>query len=240
MKTEGYQGNTSEQLLSNYQDYYADGDSEWRRLSALDKANNIITLCKDIPHQSVLEIGAGEGSILKRLSGLNFGDQLFAVEISHSGVEAIKNKKIPRLEECELFDGYQLPYEDNRFDVAILSHVVEHVEHPRLLIYEAARVARNVFIEVPLEDTMMMAENFVFNKVGHINFYSPKSIRRLVQTCNLKVVGQITTNPSKEVYQFKKGFRGFVNFLIKNIVLKLAPGMATKIFTYHSALLCRK
>ena len=240
MKTEGYQGNTSEQLLSNYQDYYADGDSEWRRLSALDKANNIITLCKDIPHQSVLEIGAGEGSILKRLSGLNFGDQLFAVEISHSGVEAIKNKKIPRLEECKLFDGYQLPYEDNRFDVAILSHVVEHVEHPRLLIYEAARVARNVFIEVPLEDTMMMAENFVFNKVGHINFYSPKSIRRLVQTCNLKVVGQITTNPSKEVYQFKKGFRGFVNFLIKNIVLKLAPGMATKIFTYHSALLCRK
>lgn len=240
MKTEGYQGNTSEQLLSNYQDYYADGDSEWRRLSALDKANNIITLCKDIPHQSILEIGAGEGSILKRLSGLNFGDQLFAVEISHSGVEAIKNKKIPRLEECKLFDGYQLPYEDNRFDVAILSHVVEHVEHPRLLIYEAARVARNVFIEVPLEDTMMMAENFVFNKVGHINFYSPKSIRRLVQTCNLKVVGQITTNPSKEVYQFKKGFRGFVNFLIKDLSLKIVPGIATKIFTYHSALLCRK
>jgi len=240
MKTEGNQGNTSEQLLSNYQDYYADGDSEWRRLSALDKANNIIALCKDIPHQSILEIGAGEGSILKRLSGLNFGDQLFAVEISHSGVEAIKNKKIPRLEECKLFDGYQLPYEDNRFDVAILSHVVEHVEHPRLLIYEAARVARNVFIEVPLEDTMMMAENFVFNKVGHINFYSPKSIRRLVQTCNLKVVGQITTNPSKEVYQFKKGFRGFVNFLIKDLSLKIVPGIATKIFTYHSALLCRK
>ena len=32
----------SDRLLRNYQDYYADGDSEWRRLGALGKAENIV------------------------------------------------------------------------------------------------------------------------------------------------------------------------------------------------------
>src|SRR5580765_713243 len=140
----------SDHLKKNYEDYYEEGDSEWRRLGAIDKVDNIISLCGDLPHNSILEIGAGEGSILSRLSELNFGNQLYALEISPSGVETIKNKGISRLVECNVFDGYHLPYDDNKIDMAILSHVVEHVEHPRQLLYEASRVAKYVFVEVPL------------------------------------------------------------------------------------------
>ena len=86
----------SDQLRSNYEDYYEHEDSEWRRLGALDKASNIVSLCRDLPQRSVLGIGAGEGSILKRLSKLTFGDELYALEISPSGVKAIKRKAIPR------------------------------------------------------------------------------------------------------------------------------------------------
>jgi len=49
----------SERLAENYEDYYEDGDSEWRRLCAVEKADSIISLCRDLPHGSVLEIGAG-------------------------------------------------------------------------------------------------------------------------------------------------------------------------------------
>jgi len=156
----------SDHLRTNYQDYYEDGDSEWRRLGAIGKVNNIVSLCGDLPHSSILEIGAGEGSILKRLSELEFGEELYALEISPSGVETIKNKRISRLIECKVFDGYHVPYDSDRFDIAILSHVVEHVEHPRQLLYEASRVAKYVFIEVPLEDTVRLPRDFVFDKVG--------------------------------------------------------------------------
>ena len=156
-------------LSANYEDYYEDGDSEWRRLGAIGKVDNIVSLCRGLPHSSVLEIGAGEGSILNRLSGLDFGEELYALEISPSGVKTIKNKKISRLLECKVFDGYHVPYGDDRFDIAIVSHVVEHVEHPRQLLYEASRVAKYVFVEVPLEDTIRLPRDFVFDKVGHIN-----------------------------------------------------------------------
>jgi ubiquinone/menaquinone biosynthesis C-methylase UbiE len=228
----------SKHLQDNYKDYYENGDSEWRWLGAVDKAENIVSLCGAYPHESILEIGAGEGSILKRLSERGFGNEFYALEISSTGVETIKKKGIPRLLECALFDGYNIPYEDNKFDLAVLSHVIEHVEYPRKLLYEASRVAKFVFIEVPLEDTLRLSRDFHFDKVGHINFYSPKTIRRLIQTCNLEVLNQNVTNPSRAVYKYGKN--SLVHYLIKEYLLRVFPRAAVTIFTYHSALICKK
>jgi ubiquinone/menaquinone biosynthesis C-methylase UbiE len=226
----------SDFLIDNYQGYYDEGDSDWRRIGALGKADNVVSLCSRLPRKSIVEIGAGEGSILRRLSELSFGEQFYALEISPSGVETIKRKKIPRLVECKLFDGYQAPYEDDKFDIAIMSHVIEHVEHPRQLLYEASRVAKYVFVEVPMEDNYRLSKDFVFDRVGHINFYSPKTIRRLMQSSNLRVLGQITTNPSRESYTAMRGPKGLITYYIKQTLLVAAPALATKLFTYHGAL----
>jgi len=226
-------------LQNNYDNYYEEGDSEWRWLGALDKAENIKSLCKDLPIDSVIEIGAGEGSVLKRLSELKFAKEYYALEISPTGVETIRNKNIPDLKECSLFDGYRTPYENHKFDLAILSHVVEHVEYPRLLLYEAKRIAKYVFVEVPLEDTIKLPLDFHFAKTGHINFYSPRTFRALIQTCNLNIIDQKVTNQSKGVYTFQKGKKGLVNFYIKECLLKIFPRLATEIFTYHSSIICK-
>ena len=228
----------SRQLERNYADYYAEGDSEWRRLGALDKVDNIVNLCGALPHRRILEIGAGEGSILRRLSELRFGEELYALEISPSGVDTIYNKKIPSLVECRVFDGYHVPYEAGCFDVAVLSHVIEHVEHPRQLLYEASRVARYVFVEVPLEDTVRLRSDFVPDRVGHINFYSPKTIRRLLQSSNLRVLRQVTTTPSQATHRFHKGTRGLIDHCAKSVLIRALPRLATAVFVYHGALVC--
>lgn len=67
----------SAQLRENYESYYETEDSEWRWLGSLGKCENVVSLCGGLPHRSVLEIGAGEGSILKRLSQLNFAEWSF-------------------------------------------------------------------------------------------------------------------------------------------------------------------
>lgn len=230
----------SNRLNANYENYYEDGASEWRRLCAIGKVENIIALCSALPHNSILEIGAGEGSVLKRLSESNFGEELYALEISSSGVEMIKKKNISRLIECNIFDGYNIPYDNNRFDIALLSHVIEHVEHPRQLLYEAARVANYIFIEVPLEDTLRLPRDFIFDTVGHINFYAPRSIRRLIQTCNLCIIHQVITNPHRVTYTYKKGIKGLIAYYVKQALLKMSPNIATGLFTFHSALVCKK
>lgn len=223
----------------NYDQYYT-GESVWRSLGAVTKANNIVALCGAVPHERILEIGSGEGSVLERLSNLNFGTDLYSIEISESAVAVICGRNIPRLRGCKLFDGYRIPYESGCFDLAILSHVIEHVEYPRRLLYEASRVARHVFIEVPLEDTVRLKEDFVFDTVGHINFYSRKTIRRLVQTCDMQILSQVVTNLSLSTYKYQFGMWGMLKYVTKGFLLKACPSLACRLFTYHCALLCRR
>jgi ubiquinone/menaquinone biosynthesis C-methylase UbiE len=223
-------------VLTQYDGYY-DGQSEWRRLGAMDKAANVITLCRDIRVSSVLEIGAGDGAVLSRLSELGFGDELSAVEVSRSGLSIIQSRTIPRLVECRIFDGYRLPWTAGRFDLAILTHVLEHVEHPRQILHEAARVARYVFIEVPTEDISRKPGDYTPDTVGHINFFSPRTIRWLVQSCGLRVLRQMTTNPSKAVHACAGGRQGVIRHHIKGALLRWLPALATRHFCYHEALL---
>jgi len=186
-----------------------------------------------------LDIGAGEGSVLQRLADSGFGQRHFALDISASGVERIRNRKIPTLVECREFDGYTVPYPDATFDLAILSHVLEHVEHPRLLLNEAARVADRVFVEVPLEHHRGLPTDFVWDEVGHINFYTAKTIRLLVQSCGHEVLEQRETHPARRQYQFRHGRRGTVEYLIKEWALRTMPSVAQTLWTYHSSLLIR-
>jgi ubiquinone/menaquinone biosynthesis C-methylase UbiE len=235
----------SQYLVENYRNYYEEGnnpegDAYWRQIGAIPKVNNITALCSQYPHQSIIEVGAGEGSVLKELSTRRFADELYAIDISESGVKRIQEKQIESLKECNTYDGYTIPYADNQFDVAILTHVVEHLENPRALIYEASRVSKRLFVEVPLEHTIRLPKDFVFDRVGHINEYTPKTIRRLLQTCNLRVLEQIVTINSKAVHVHPEGKSSAINYEIKKYLLQFFPRIAVNIFTYNSALICEK
>lgn len=230
----------SAKLKNNYDGYYGDGPSDWRAVGAIDKVENIRALCGALPRARVLDIGSGDGALLNRLSCLQFSENLYAVEVSASAVETTKRRNIPYVQDCRLFDGYQLPYPDEYFSLSILSHVLEHVEHPRRLLCEAARVSQYLFIEVPLEDTVRLRKNYVFNGVGHINFYSWKTVRLLMQTCDLEVISQTITNPSQAVYKYVSATKGPLKHVIKEVFLRASTHVASRIFTYHCSMLCRK
>ena len=228
-------------LKANYEDFYQSRDvAEWRRLGAIDKTANILKLCRDVPHDTVLEIGAGNGAILENLSAKGFAKEFRALDVSSSGVDQIRSKNIPGLVEAATFDGYRTPYADDQFDLVILSHVVEHVEHPRLLLYEAARVGKRLFVEIPLEDNARLADEFVFDHVGHINVYSLKTMRRLLQSCRFRVLGETVANHSKAIYVFQKGRKGLFNYYVKQGLLRMAPRLAIALYVYHAAFLCVK
>jgi ubiquinone/menaquinone biosynthesis C-methylase UbiE len=227
------------QLQRNYDEYYGEDLSEWREMGAIDKVANIRCLCASITPTSVVDIGAGEGAVIQRLAGSGFGQRHFALDISASGVERIRSRKIPTLVECRQFDGYAVPYPDAAFDLAILSHVIEHVEHPRLLLNEAARVADYVFVEVPLEHNRGLAEDFVWDSVGHINFYTAQTIRLLVQSCGHEVLEQRETHSARRLYEYRMGKKGMLAYLLKEWTLRIMPATAQNLWTYHSSLLLR-
>jgi SAM-dependent methyltransferase len=219
--------------------YTYEGESGWCRLNALDKADNVVRLCGGVPHATILDVGAGEGSVLGRLAELGFGETHTAIEVSESGLEAIRGRHLPSLAECRRFDGECIPYADASFDLAVLSHVVEHVENPRKLLHEAKRVARHVFVEVPLEHNLRLPRDFEADELGHINAYTAATIRRLLQSSGLEVLSQIVTNRSLATYAFHGDRLARVKFGIKELALRALPSLATAVWTYHCALLCR-
>jgi SAM-dependent methyltransferase len=162
------------------------------------------------------------------------------LEISPSALDNAREKRLPHAN-FELFDGYAISFADRQFALAILSHVIEHVEHPRQLIYEALRVSKNVFIEVPLEGTLRLPSDFVFDPVGHINFYNVATIRSLVQSCGAQILAGRLSHGGRAAYVYQLGrAKGALAYLLKELGLRFVATLASQFCTYHYALVCRR
>jgi ubiquinone/menaquinone biosynthesis C-methylase UbiE len=190
-------------LKASYDNFYVGRNEQWRLLSAKYKAQNIRELCTNQQYQKVLEVGAGDGSILKYLDEFQFTPEIHALEISTSGVDQINNRKIETLKSVQVFDGYHIPFEDDEFDLVILSHVLEHVEFQRMLLREIKRVSKHFVIEVPIDYRYGVDKRMKhFLSYGHINMYTPSSLRFLLQTEGLEIVNDKISVIEPEVTKF--------------------------------------
>jgi ubiquinone/menaquinone biosynthesis C-methylase UbiE len=102
-----------------------------------------------------------------------------------------------------VFDGYHIPFDDNEFDLVILAHVLEHVEFERMLLREIKRVSKYVVIEVPCDYRFGVDKRMKhFLNYGHINMYTPSSVRFLVQSEGFEVLADKTSLIEPEVTKF--------------------------------------
>jgi ubiquinone/menaquinone biosynthesis C-methylase UbiE len=117
----------------------------------------------------------------------------------------LKAKNIPGLQSAQLFNGYQIPFADKSIDLVVLTHVLEHVEHERLLLREIYRVAKHIVIEVP-KDYRFGVEHKLkhFLNYGHINMYTPSSLKFLLGTEGFQVIISKELLYAPETYTFNK------------------------------------
>ncbi len=100
--------------------------------------------------RSLLEVGAGDGAFLRRLSSGAFRpEDVFATEFSDYGRRAIRDLGV----RCEAIDVRALPNEhDGRYDVLCLFQVLEHLDRPDAVFQRLAALARggaSLFVGVP-------------------------------------------------------------------------------------------
>lgn len=243
---------TSDNVKTAYNEFYKTHDEAWRMLGAKYKAQHIVDVCKGQSFKKVLEVGAGDGSILQKLSDSNFAPEYHAVEISDSGVAHIQSRNIENLVSVQEFDGYKLPFEDNSFDLIILSHVLEHVEHERLLLREIKRVSKSFVIEVPIDYKTNVDKRIRhFLAYGHINMYTPTSLRYLLQTEGFDIKKDLISIIGPEVTRFntfinQKKPKTFINkfkilaaFVVKNTLVELSDKFKEKLANAYTVL-CTK
>jgi ubiquinone/menaquinone biosynthesis C-methylase UbiE len=236
-------------LLSNkykklYSGYYqpTNGSSleHKRNLSAESTIDHIQAVSSDGRWKSLLDVGAGNGAVLARAEKENLAADLYAIEIAESGVRAISELGLSRLRDARLFDGYSIPYPDKFFDAAVCIHVLEHVEHERILLREIARVANEIVIEVPLEGGFIIEKSIRQGaKFGHINHYTVPGFLFLLQTAGLSPIKHVVTTSSAAYERhLYGGVRGTIKSAIRRGALKIAPNIAPWLMTYLLTVRC--
>lgn len=98
---------------------------------------------------SVLDIGCGDGLIASMVR-----DRAPGMTIEGLDILLRPKTHIP----VKIFDGRKIPHEDESFDAVMFVDVLHHTDDPRVLIREAARVARHaVIIKDHLNDGLFSA-----------------------------------------------------------------------------------
>ncbi|WP_050604141.1 bifunctional 2-polyprenyl-6-hydroxyphenol methylase/3-demethylubiquinol 3-O-methyltransferase UbiG [Ruegeria sp. 6PALISEP08] len=144
---------TDEEYETLYRDHPRVHDGTDNSEACIDR------VAKDLVGGSICDVGCGTGVLLQRIRALRPDiTYLTGVDFVVDDAEALDNITYvaARIED--------LPFEDNRFDTVICTHVIEHLLDYRRAIAELRRVARKrVIIVVPREREYRYSFNPHFN-----------------------------------------------------------------------------
>lgn len=222
----------------------------WREAGAREKACNIANVCRKIQVSSVIEIGCGTGAVLRHLGAMNFAKRYVASDISAAAVEFAQESCGSLLSEVYVGPADSLPFPGKSFSVAILSHVIEHLQDPVGAVRDAARVADYVVIEVPIERVLSNTiRTWILGKpfqsaadAGHVQFWNVRSIAKFIeQECGLGILSRQLDLFGREGEFFGRTGVSIVKPLIKEAMKTVIPGwLYARLLTTHATFLCRE
>lgn len=224
----------------------ADRGSRWRAMSARAKADHVTALCRagHVHPRSTLEVGCGDGAILTELASRGFGGTLVGAEISAAAVEIAAHH--PGIEEVRLFDGERLPFAGGGFELGILSHVLEHVPEPHVLLAETARCCEAVVLEVPLEANVSArraGKREHAAEVGHLQRLGRAAVTEIVDRAGLALAAELEDALPREAHVFwaetpRARAAGTARWAVRKGLHRASPALARRLFTLHYACLC--
>lgn len=126
---------------------------------------------------SILDAGCGEGFGTGFIAERMPTARIEGIDVS-AGAIAYAEQHFGERVSYRVGSVYELPYEDDSFDLVLCSEVLEHLDRPEDAVREITRVARrHVLLTVPLEP-YFDALNRVGRAVGvggdpgHVNFWT--------------------------------------------------------------------
>jgi len=161
----------------------------------IDNFYQVVLDClKGIKVVKVLDVGCGEGFGLKRIKADNIGHYYEGLDNSP---EAIKlGRQLNPTFKFTRGSIYQLPYQNNSFDLILCNEVLEHLTEPGKALKEIVRVGQKHYLfSVPNEPWFRIANllrlknlSRLGNDPEHIQNWSKKKFVNLLKKIGLKPV----------------------------------------------------
>jgi SAM-dependent methyltransferase len=240
----------SDDLVAFYEAGYSVEDAAeaarygaWRAHGARLKAGHAVELCSraGLRPETLVEIGCGDGAVLQELGERGLASVLDGFELSASAAELARKRSIPGVRRIEAYDGARVPADDGAYDLAVLSHVLEHVREPAALLAEAARVARWVLVEVPLEanrSAARPAKRAQAREIGHLQAFDRAAMHALLGGAGLDLRAELTDPLPYSHHAFfadraSLRVRALLKWLVRTGLWRIARRRAERLFTVH-------
>lgn len=176
---------------SNYQKHISKNPVQRFLIDNFYKA--LSNLVKPTKATRVLDVGCGEGFTLVNLGRNRIGKLYEGVDYSRNAIKLGK-KLYPGLNLKEA-NIYELPYENDSFDLIVCTEVLEHLEYPKKALREIKRVAKKyIALSVPNEPFFTLANllrgryiKSFGNHPEHINHWTGGGFKKFIRRNGLKV-----------------------------------------------------
>lgn len=147
--------------------------------------------CKDFIKEGskILDLGCGSGIVGKKFQEY-FRADLLGIDIKDKLIEKIPFKR---------FDGENIPFSENAFDVVLLTYVLHHTKNPTQLLKEAKRVSEKIIV---YED---LPEGFLSKLVCQLHGIS---------------FDKIWGNPNRTSFRTKNGWKKIFSEIGLNLVFE--------------------
>lgn len=151
--------------------------------------------------ESVLDIGCAKGYLVK--SFLDLGINAYGVDISAYAINNSLPEVRSRLKLCDI-EQEKLPFNDDSFDVVIMTEVIEHLKKIDFAMEEIKRVLKQngiVYLTTPTPKEAIMLPNH--SDPTHINVHDADFWREFFKECGFdcEILPYIKSPEAKDVIE---------------------------------------
>ena len=154
--------------------------------------SSLISLVRPLKTESILDAGCGEGFTMNKLTKNGIGKRIEGIEYTKDAI-ALGKKLYPDLI-IKQASIYELPYEDQSFDLVVCTEVLEHLENPEKALQEMLRVSKKYLVITVPNEPLFMLSNFLRGKnvsrfgndAEHINHWNAFSLRKYLTQNKIK------------------------------------------------------
>ncbi len=131
------------------------------------RIQKILSLVKDYSPKSVLDVGCGNGYLLKEIRKTNKSSRLVGIDVYKTKIKGVEIKTGDITK--------RLNFEPNSFDCIVLGEVIEHVPDPDFLLAEIRRVLAKGGILIVSTPNLVSWANRILVPLGIQPFFTETS-----------------------------------------------------------------
>jgi ubiquinone/menaquinone biosynthesis C-methylase UbiE len=221
-------------------------DTPWKLTKLLPLIDEFVrdSSLKEI---KLLDVGGGAGLILKEISTylkkMNISVKKNALDLSKEMLQ-IQRENNPDINIIINGDISETSLDNKSIDLVFMIDVLEHVPDAVKALKELSRISKYVIFKVPLENNLYY--NFlnliktgglrrdITEKVGHINFYNFKELKKQIATHTGEILRYYFTNVF-EYYLSKDYYKRIVAkekilYTLGKLAFAISPGLCSHLF----------